>query len=100
MVEGGGVGEGGQGGAGSGAEVLPEVVPHVLAQAASWTPWTPWTSWDNVEALVGPVSGASVLTHLLSARKQFSTLGAGNLLLVRPVLTDSLKREEVIIEGS
>ena len=46
---------------------------------------------------MGPVSGASVLTHLLSARKQFSTLGAGNLLLVRPVLANSLKREEVII---
>ena len=110
MIQGGGVGEGRQsitGHLGSvlrlrrlGAEVLTEVVAHVLGGGGqAHHGGRMWSIVTSVMTLC-PVSGPPVFTHLFSAGKQFATLCAGNFLLVHAVLTNGLKREREIIIGS
>ena len=83
---------------GLGAEILAEVVAHVLGGGGQGH----HRMWGIVTIVMTlcPVSRPPVFTHLLSAGKQFATLCAGNFLLVHAVLTNGLKREREIIIGS
>ena len=91
------MGEGRQGGSWSvllrlGAEILAEVVTHVLCGHHH-------RGRKCLDLVTMPVSRPSVFAHLLSARKQFATFCAGDFLLVRTVFTNGLKREREIIIG-
>ena len=76
-----------------GAEILAEVVTHVLSRSHHGGGRK---SQLSLVFMTMTVPRPPMLAHLLSARKQFTTFGAGDFLLVRAVLTHSLKREIII----
>ena len=81
-------------------EILAQVVAHVLRgshhHGGGWK-LRQYGARTATNVVIFSMFGASVLTQMLSCRKQFTAFNAGDFLLVRSVLANGLKLKEKLL---